>query len=112
MEAKRMKLAGIFGNIPTPIAILRTSCGSLCFTTPDLRSRMEGSFISQLEVGDFMGKSFEKISSEQLIKYDSKSNSKNNGQILSARHMDSNSVSYICVYVYIYIYISVVLEFK
>ena len=54
-----MKLAGIFGNIPTPIAILRTSCGSLCFTTPDLRSRMEGSFISQLEVGDFMGKSFE-----------------------------------------------------
>lgn len=86
-----MKLAGIFGNIPTPIAVLRTSCGSLCYTTSDLRSRMESNFISQLEIGDFMHKSFSKNSSDKFIKYDS--NIMNSGQMMSARHMDANSVS-------------------
>ena len=82
-----MKRAPSFNNLPTPIPIIRTSCGSLCYTTVDLQATINGSYLLQTDIADSVGKSFGSTSLNSLFKRSS------SADILSARHIDSVLVS-------------------
>ena len=108
------RLSSIFGTtVPTPICVLRTSAGSLCYTTVDLQENIAGSYLCQFEIGDYVAKPFGSTGIHDLIKRrapsasnataacSSDSNTSSSTTpgasafegVLSARHMDANSVS-------------------
>ena len=68
-----------------PSAVLRTSSGTLCYTTNDLHYAVGNeSFIRQLDIGDCIGKSFGDISTRSLFARNDKSSI-----MVSSRNMDN-----------------------
>ena len=79
-----MRVSNLLGSIPTPIAVLRTSTGCLCYTTNDLQGGVTGNYLSQLDIGDCFGKSFGATSLNQLF-----TRSNDSELMLSSRNMDN-----------------------
>lgn len=76
-----------FEALRCPVPLLKSSLGTLCLTTHDLQEDIADKFVCQLDIGDFMNKSFGNTGYAELIK---KPN--NQVRLMCSRNMDENLV--------------------